>query len=107
MGFKDYLTESKDKISDLTGANKSISRKENNSKFFTLREWNDEEKADTAYAWAIKQGKYKWDIVDNIKPDYKTSFPVAEMRAYSDRTVQINVKYALQDIAKGKWNPDV
>ena len=108
MKFSEFINEGRGEISDTTGANKSVSRKENKLKFFTIREWNEEEKNNSGYAWAIKQGKFKWDIVDNIKPDFKTSFPIEIMRVYSDdmKTVSINVKNALRDIAAGRWEPD-
>ena len=105
--FKEYINEAKGIISDLTGATKDSARAANKFKFFTIREWTEEEKNDTSYAWDIKQGKYKWDIVDNIKPDFKTSFPIEMMRIYEDdfKTPAINIKWALKDIAKGIWKP--
>ena len=109
MTFKTYLTEAKKGISDLTGANKSVSRKENSKKFFVIRPWNDKEKNDTAYSHSIKQGDLKWDIVDNTKPDYKTSFPISDMIKYTggDYKIAIEVKYALKAIQAGKWNPEL
>ena len=105
--FSDFINEAKGIIADLTTATKDCARAKNKLKFFTIREWTEEEKTDTATSREAKQGKFRWSIVDKIKPDFETSFPIEIIRIYEDdiKTPAINIKWALQDIAKGKWTP--
>ena len=100
------LVEAKAFFQDLTGATKDVARKGSRNKFFTFREYTDAE----VKQWGKRatEGK-RWEIVDNATPNYKDIFPISEMVNYSgtDRTPQIEAKYALADIAKGKWAPYV
>jgi hypothetical protein len=104
--FKQHLSESNDKISDVVGAKKSILSKSNKNKTFTVRLWTQEDIEKWGERQTVKQGKYTWDITDDT-PDNKTSFSIDSFRTYYDdfKTPSINVQKALEDIGKGKWEP--
>ena len=92
MTFRDLLTE-KSKIDDLTGATRAASKAKYRGATFEISITQD--------------GTIYWDITDR-EPDFKTSFPISVMQKYTgyDYTPQIEVKYALKDIAQGKWEPE-
>jgi hypothetical protein len=107
--FEEFISENTiNKIADTTGANKAVSRYENTDKFFVIREWTAEEIKEFGEYQTIKQGRYKWSIVDHTTPNYKNSFPISAMQNYTGGiyTKQIQIKYALKDIGNGLWKPE-